>query len=52
LSACYESNFGAAGDEGTRGGLVGTAKGVESVVVSCVYSRLVSRLIDRSELPL
>ena len=39
LSAGYESNFGMEGDEGSAGGLVGTAKGVESVVIAVTYRR-------------
>ncbi len=39
LSAGYESNFGMEGDEGCAGGLVGTAKGVESVVIAVIYQR-------------
>ncbi len=35
------------GDEGCAGGLVGTARGVESVVIAVIYRRLVARLMER-----
>ena len=45
LSLCYETNFGMSGE--AKSALAGTSKGVETVIVSIVYKKMVARLIDR-----